>query len=470
MRSTQLIFSASRWSSIYKLAAAPLAGAAFAALVACGGSAKPTSGLTGGGSKDVPPPPPVVTGDKGDGKTEPKREISKDERKDFDGAVAFFEQNDKGTWSESACRSSADRFQSVVRSHPQMVEAQYMVGLSYQRCNLASDAERAYQAAVKIKPGHGQSLSNLGELYYRAGKAEGAKQYWESAIKANGKLIAARINIASMELEQMRKLVPHSPEWKKIEEDARFQLSSALGVDSDSYHAYTVYGLIYMEGFQKNRNRLDLAKLLLDEGKKRQEKYAPLQNAYGLFYMHRNALSEALRHFQTAVELDPKFVEARMNVGLTTLGFRNYDLAKEQFTAVIGIQPNNYDAVIGLGSALRGLKDFDGAEREYKKAMKIDGKRGEAFYNLGILYKDFRATKQPPQESLATYKTARQYFQDFQNKQADPKDVAEAKEQVALIDKTVKQTEKFLASQAAQPPPAPAPAPGGAAPPPAPKQ
>jgi len=424
--------------------------AALAVLVACGG-AKPKSGLGPGGGKDVPPPPPVVS-DSGDGKPEPKREISKDERKDYDGAMDFFEKNEKAaTWNESACRTSADRFASVVRSHPQMVEAQYMAGLSYQRCDLSADAERAYQAALKIKPNHGQSLSNLGELYYRAGKADGAKQYWDSAVKANGKLIAARINIASMELEQMRKLVPHSPEWKKLEEDARFQLSSTLGVDSDSYHAYTVYGLIYMEGFQKNKNRLDLAKLLLEEGKKRREKFAPLQNAYGLLYMHRNALSEALKNFQAAVELDPKFVEARMNVGLTTLGFRNYALAKDQFAEVLKIQPKNYDALIGLGNALRGVNDFEGAEREYKKALDVDRKRGDAYYNLGVLYKDFRATKQPPQESIATYNVAKQYFQDFQSKQADPKDIAEAKEQVALITKTVTQTQKFLQTMANQP-------------------
>jgi Tfp pilus assembly protein PilF len=446
MRTSQLIFSS----------------AALAALVACGG-AKPKSGLGGGGSKDVPPPPPVVADGGGDSKPEPKREISKDERRDYDGAMDQFVKDEKGgSWNEGACKASAERFASVVRSHPKMVEAQYMVGLSYQRCGMAEDAERAYQAALKIKPSHGQSLSNLGELYYRAGKVDGAKQYWDSAIKANGKLIAARINIASMELEQMRKLVPHSPEWKKLEEDARFQLSSTLGVDSDSYHAYTTYGLIYMEGFQKNKNRLDLARLLLDEGKKRQEKFAPLQNAYGLLYMHRNALSEALKHFQAAVELDPKFVEARMNVGLTTLGFRNYALAKDQFSEVLKLQPKNYDALIGLGNALRGVNDFEGAEREYKKAMDVDRKRGEAFYNLGVLYKDFRATKQPPQESIATYNVAKQYFQDFQSKQADPKDIAEAKEQVALITKTVTQTQKFLQTMANQPA-ASSPAPGGGA-------
>jgi tetratricopeptide (TPR) repeat protein len=147
-----------------------------------------------------------------------------------------------------------------------------------------------------------------------------------------------------------------------------------------------------------------------------------------------------------------------MNVGLTTLGFRNYTMAKEQFTEVIKLQPKSYDAVIGLGNALRGLNDFEGAEREYKRAMEIDRRRGEAFYNLGVLYKDFRATKQPPEQSIATYNTAKQYFQDFQSKQADSKDIAEAKEQVALINKTVAQTQKFLQSIANQPA---APASGG---------
>jgi tetratricopeptide (TPR) repeat protein len=444
--------------------------ALLASLIACGGTAK-TSGLAKGGS--VPPPPPDVKPDPSPGKNEPKREVSTDERKDYEGAMASFLQMDKaGGWNESSCRGSADRFASVVRQHPKMVEAQFMVGLSFHRCNLLGDAEKAYQTAVGIKSNHGQSLSNLGEIYFRAGKVDGAKQYWESAIKANGKLVAARNNIASLELDQMRKLVPQSPEWKKLEEDARFNLSNVLGVDSENVKAYTLYGLVYMEGFQKNKNRLDLAKLLLDEAKKRNEKYAALQNAYGLYYMHRNALSEALQHFLAAVEDDPKFIEARMNVGLTTLGFRKYDTAKEQFAEVIKLAPKTYDAYIGMGVALRGLKDFDGAEAQYNAAAKLDSRRGDAFYNLAVLYKDFKATKQEPQASLATYGKAKSYFQDFLNgKTALPADQAEAKEQIALIDKTVTQTQNFLKQLASQPPPAatpPAPPAGGGTPPAAP--
>ncbi len=424
-----------------------------AALVACGGGgAKRGEGTIGTGK--APPPPPNVTADDGKG---PKREVSNDERKDYASALTTFSQNEKSGWNESACRSSADRFANVVRQHPKMVEAQFMVGLSFHRCNMLQDAEKAYQTAVGMKNNHGQSLSNLGELYYRAGKVTEARNYWDSAIKANGKLIAARNNVASMELEQMRKLAVGSAEWKKLEEDARFNLSNVLGVDSENVKAYTLYGLVYMEGFQKNKNRLDLAKLLLDEAKKRNEKYAPLQNAYGLYYMHRNALSEALVHFQQAVTLDPKFVEARMNVGLTTLGFRKYDTAKEQFTEVIRLAPKTYDAHIGLGVALRGLKDFDGAEAKYNDALKLDSRRGEAYYNLAVLYKDFKATKQEPEPSIPTYNKAKEYFRQFTDKGGDAADIKEAKEQMVLIDKTVAQTQKFIQAMknAPQQPPAP---------------
>jgi tetratricopeptide (TPR) repeat protein len=419
---------------------------------ACSGGAKGAG--VGVGVK--PPPPP---GDiKPDAPNTPKREVSTEEKKDYEGAVAAFQANDKGTsWNESACRQSADRFAAVVRQHPKMVEAQFMVGLSFHRCNLLGDAAKAYQAAVGIKANHGQSLSNLGEIYFREGKLNDAKSYWESAVKANGKLIAARNNIASLQLEQMRKLVPHSKEWNALESDARFNLSNVLGVDSENVKAYTLYGLIYMEGFQKNKNRLDLAKLLLDEAQKRNKDYPPLQNAYGLYYMRRNALSEALTHFQAAVAGDPKFVEARMNVGLTTLGFRKYDVAKEQFSKVIELAPNTYDAYIGLGIAMRGLKDFDGAEGQYNAAAKKDPKRGEAFYNLAVLYKDFKATKQEPQASIATYNKAKDYFRQFVDKGGDPNDVKEAKDQMALIDKTVTQTVRFIESMKNQPPPPPPP-------------
>lgn len=445
---------------------ARLALALAVALGACGG---PKTGVKGG---NVPPPPRIDRSENAQpSKPEAKREVSSDARKDYESAAQLFAATDKAHgWNDSTCRQAADRFTTVVRAHADLVEAQYMVGLSYHRCGLVEDAEKAYQQAIRIKPNHGASLSNLGELYYRANKVTEARQYWESAIKANGKLTGARINIASLELEQMRKIGnPKDAAWKKLEEDARFNLSNVLGVDSENVAAYTVYGLVYMEGWQANKNRLDLANLLLGEAKKRNEKYAALQNAYGLYYLHRGSLNQALQAFSGAVEADPRFVEARVNVGLVTLGFRKYDTAKEMLSKVVELSPKNYDAYIGLGIALRGLKDLDGAEAQYKKAKDIDPKRGDAFYNLGVLYKDFRASKNTDLgASIGTYKQAKEFFQQFMSTQAEQVDKTEAKEQIALIDKTVTQIQAFMKAQANQPPPPPSPPAPAAPPPPAP--
>ena len=451
-----------------------------AAAAACGGANKSVS--KGG----TPPPPPQIT--KTNDVAEPgkpasaKVEVSADAKKDYQAAVENFMNQDKnGSWSESACRGSAEKFQSVVREHSDLVAAQFMVGLSYQRCNMNSDAEQAYQQASRMKGDStkaAMALSNLGQIYYKAGKVDAAKQYWDSAIKANGKLIAARINLASMNLEQMRKINnPKDGQWKKLEEDARFNLSNALGVDTDSVEAYTVFGLIYMEGSQANKNRLDLAKTLLDEGNKRNPKYPPLLNAYGLYWMKKGSLNQALQSFQAAVEGDPKFVEARVNAGFLTLNVRKYDAAKEHFSKAVELAPKNYDATIGLGIALRGLNDLDGAEGAYKKAQGIDPQRGDAYFNLGVLYKDFRANKQndPDQvqalrKSVAVYKQAKEFFNQFLGKQGSEADRNEAKENIKDCDKVVKQLEQFataLANQPKMPDPAPQPAPapaGGATP------
>jgi len=417
------------------------------ALAACGGK-PPKSGLTGGGSDDVPPPPNVGKG--GGAAEEKKVEFTKDARKDFEAAAAYFDQNDKGGWNEQACRGAADKFSSVAREH-KIVEAQYMVGRSYHACNMATEAEAAYQDALRMNKDHAPSISNLGELYWQAGKHDGAKKYWETAVKADPKIIAARANLAMLLIEEMR-ATKNDAAWSKLEKEARDHLSSVLAVDNSNLKAYVLYGMVYLEGRQKNKNRLDLAKLLLDEGAKINEKYAPLQHAYGMLNLYRNNLTEALSRFSQAVELDPKFVEARMNVGLITLGFRKYDVAKEHFAKVLELDAKNYDAMIGLGVAQRGLADLDGAEASYNKAKQTDPKRGESYFNLGVLYKDFRASKEADlRASQTAYRTARDYFKEYLAKDGNPADDDEAKANIEDCDKVIKQLEDFIKASAGQP-------------------
>src|SRR5262249_37582714 len=130
---------------------------ALALFAACGGA--PKGSVYASGGKNAPPPPPDLAAH-GSDVAEPgkpgqpvnqKVEVSADAKKDYAAAMENFRNTDKSGWNESACKSSADRFASVVKEHSDLVAAQFMVGLSYQRCGMNAEAEGAYQQASRMK-------------------------------------------------------------------------------------------------------------------------------------------------------------------------------------------------------------------------------------------------------------------------------------------------------------------------------
>lgn len=474
------------------------------ALWGCGGSSKKvTSGV---GGKGQPPDPDTVvggngggggTGSAGNGKKGPKRVVSANAQKKFEEAAAFHAKKQKEGWNSGNCNAVADRWKSVASKFPKLQEARFNAGLAYEQCKMWKKAEAQYQATLK-RGSHGGSLSQLGSIYFKLGKKGAARKYWESAIKADSKLIAARVNLSWLLLQEFRGMKPYSGSWKSMQKKLRENLSSVLAVDQENYKAHVLYGLVYMEGSKRNKDRLGLARLHLDEAKKRNKEYPPLQNAYGLLYMRQNSLGFALAKFAKAVELDPNFVEARLNVGLLALGFRKYDTAFRQFKAVLEIKPKNYDARVGLGIAQRGLAasqvvdpqidamrkalndgksevdvarafkiDLDSvrfwksgdmpsvrkpallndAEASYKQALKLDNTRGAAYFNLGVLYKDFRANKAGGLAgSVKAYEKALEYFRDFQSKRDVTKDdIKEAKDNIKDLEKIIKQLKAEIA-------------------------
>jgi tetratricopeptide (TPR) repeat protein len=176
--------------------------------------------------------------------------------------------------------------------------------------------------------------------------------------------------------------------------------------------------------------------------------------------------------FRQAVALDPNFTEAQLNVAQLVLSFRKYDEAEQAFRAVLGHEglskDEKYDATIGLGVAVRGQKKIDEAAKLYDDAMKLEGDRGDAYYNLGLLWKDFKTDSPDPKVNRASFAKAKGYFNQFLTKQditADARD--EAKDNIDSCDKNITaldQAIQAMANAPPEPPPTPAsqPAPGPA--------
>ncbi len=442
-------------------------------IAGCGGAAKSSKAEMNALAREAPPPPDAKQGGQ-----LVNRKLSKEAAVDFAAAVKFFNAQAEGGWTTQECTAAADRFIAIAREHDKMVEAHFNAGVAYQKCGDQKRAEEQYQQALKINPSHAPSLTNLGEIYQRGGNDKIGEQYYEKALVADIQTVAANNNMAWVWYQRLRQ----SPGNKDAETRAIQHLQRVLAVDNDNVVAYTIMGLIYMEGSDKNKNRLDVARLLLDRAKKSDPKYAPLYNALGLLALKRsNNVAGALENFRTAVGLDKSFIEARMNLAQIVLSFRKYDEAETLFREVLALKPSaevRYAATNGLGVALRGLgsqlrtqgnmtvseQKINEALAKYNEAAKLDAARGDAYFNMGLLYKDYR-TNGEPADNLKAYQEAKGYFQQYlERKDGTPDKIAEAKDHIEDCDKYVKILQQAIDFQRNNPPPPPTPAAAAPAP------
>src|SRR6185312_13537165 len=101
--------------------------------------------------------------------------------------------------------------------------------------------------------------------------------------------------------------------------------------------------------------------------------------------------------------LNPNFAEARMNLAALSLNNRDYATAEENFRQVLKLQPKNFEASIGLGVALRGNKKIDEAEKQYNDARGLDPSQGGSYFNLGLLYQEYKDGQKPSLQKAQDY-------------------------------------------------------------------
>lgn len=173
---------------------------------------------------------------------------------------------------------------------------------------------------------------------------------------------------------------------------------AALAIDASSVDAAAYYAFAYY-----HKKQLDTAELVLDELFKRPtaKQNANVYYVYGLVYDHTNRPEQAVLAYRKAVELNPSFASALVNLGVHQLENKQYGEAQTTFEKLTKEMGRN-DAVTltSLGSAYRGRSgDYPvgsgdrnqfimAAEASYKRALTANPNYGPAYFNLGLLYLD----------------------------------------------------------------------------------
>lgn len=103
-------------------------------------------------------------------------------------------------------------------------------------------------------------------------------------------------------------------------------------------------------------------------------------------FMQRNEWQLAEQELLRAIELDPDFAQAYVNLGSVYMNQGKYSLSKTSLSKALQIFPNSEYAYHSLGLLYSNLNDFRNAIINYDLALKISPDDCEILNDLGMLY------------------------------------------------------------------------------------
>lgn len=231
------------------------------------------------------------------------------------------------------------------------------------------------------------------------------------------------------------------------------EAQAALSVDATSVDAVALMAHAYIE-----KRLYDTAEVILDmllkERKDAAKGNARIYYDYGLIYDKTARDAAAVLAYKTAVQLDPNFASALVNLGVHQLANKQYADAIQTYEHVQ--QLGTVDAItwVDLGDAYRGHSaDFDPgspdrdqlllkAETAYKRAVDLDRNFAPAYYNLGLLYLD--ADPYPsgggPMDTLQRLNKAKTYFDQYKDMSGADRKLYD--ERTKDVDKLIKRETK----------------------------
>ena len=232
-----------------------------------------------------------------------------------------------------------------------------------------------------------QAFSTLAFIYYDMNMLEMAKLVGNQAIKKAEEIATGKFEEEKLEEQQEGKAGKAGGKKGKKEK--------AEKKDDDD------------DGGSKKAKEVDVREAGTGVTGDMKKQLAIVHNTMGLVELKKKNISPAIKQFKEAVGLNPNLAEARLNLAALSLNNRDYVTAEENFRAVLKLQPRNFEAAIGLGVALRGNKKIDEAEAQYKKAMDLDGAQGGPYFNLGLLYQEYKDGQKP------SLQEAQKYYRQF---------------------------------------------------------
>lgn len=209
--------------------------------------------------------------------------------------------------------------------NPRFGDAYFKMGVAYQTVRINYDsAIWYYNRAIQEAPGYAISYNNMGILYENIGKQELASYYYNKAVDVN----------------------PYFPDGKRNSESHK----KRTGLDVRIFPTST---------------NLDSLERATPDAQKNYQYYYKL----GTDYASKGDYVNAARCLESAIALQPNFVDALVNLANCYGMLKNYQKNIEVLNKVVALYPNNVQALGNLAVTYELLGDKDKSE-EYREMVR----------------------------------------------------------------------------------------------------
>jgi tetratricopeptide (TPR) repeat protein len=352
------------------------------------------------------------------------------ERYFFNAGTTALESAEK---SEDAEKQKSDfntaqmNFEKHIMLYPDDPEANYKLAQSYDGTGDKNNAMKYYQKTIQIDPSRADALIRIAGVYKEQKK-------WDDSLAMLSKITAmdktelkveayrmiadiqeklGSLDASALSLEEVIKLDPSDVashyklgvfyEEKKDDIDrAMSEYETVINLDQTKADPFLRLGVIYVKKGVDDSKIIDVYEkgLIIDPN------HPQIQYDLALLYKKNGNVDKAIEHYDQANEFSPGNYQWHYEFAKLLEGKDNAKSVSE-YTKTIELKRDFSAAYFDRAMLLKKVKTIDGKTyrneqiiEDLKQAVELDPTRAEAYFNIGILYKETEAED-----------TARTYFE-----------------------------------------------------------
>jgi len=259
------------------------------------------------------------------------------------------------SYAKNDLETAGKYLSGVVAAMPENLQAIKLLAATRMKLKQPKAAIEVLQQALEKNTDDPQLMALLGSAYLHSGEQE-------KGTEMLGKAIAIEPDLAILRTELAMSLLAQGET-----EEAITELKSAVDLGQDVVQADILLVLSHLQK-KEYEKALEASKAL----EKRMPKSPVPYNLTGLAYLYKNDVELASKRFNKALEIDPYFFTAEMNLVRIDYANKDHKAMEQRYKSILAKSEKHLGALLGMADLAAKKDKLEDAEKWLEKAHKLN--------------------------------------------------------------------------------------------------